>query len=330
MGVVAGIIILLFSGCAKPAAAVLNGNEPESGRIVDNSRVENYFRTGINRQMFSGIPSRVLVIGANEIETLIELGVEGSVIAALNYQDNEEFGIRKKNKQAFAALPLLPRDKVNMEYVLWLRPDLIIAQQEFFSKNRLGSTDYWNSKGIYTMVPPNTTSPGKHSEPETIEKEMKFIRDMGIIFHKETRAEEMISKTWDRIHMIQNTVKALEKPKVMILDLISVVVSYDRSKIAGDVVVSMGASVPYTPAVISPEHMIKEDPDVVFVVSYDGAEYRLNRIRQNKAFRNLKFMKNHQLHAIPLKYVYGPETRTLDAAEYMANRIYPELFSFPE
>lgn len=279
IGVAAGIIILIFSGCAKPATVVSNGNEPESGRIINNSRVENYFRTGTNRQKFREIPSRVLVIGANEIETLIELGVEGSVIAALNHQDNGEFGIRKKNKTAFSVLPLLPREKVNMEYVLWLRPDLIIAQQEFFSKNRLGSTDYWNDKGIYTMVPPNTTSPSKHSEAETIEKEMQFIRDMGIIFQKETRAEEIISNTWGRIDMIQNTVKGLDKPKVMILDLISVMVSYDRSKIAGDIVASLGASVPYTPAAISPEHIIQEDPDVVFVVSYDDEEYRLNRIR---------------------------------------------------
>lgn len=126
------------------------------------------------------------------------------------------------------------------------------------------------------------------------------------------------------------TVEYHKKPKVMILDRMSILASYGRKKIAGDMAASIGGVVPNTTAAVSDEMMMKLDPDVVFLVVYRDEEKELAWLRNRPAFRNLSFVKNHRLYGIPLKYVYGPQTRTIDAIGYMAERMYPGMFDFPK
>ena len=76
------------------------------------------------------------------------------------------------------------------------------------------------------------------------------------------------------------------------------------------------------------EQIMAENPDVVFLVSYGDDEGQLAKIRSNPAFRNLNFIRDGRLYPIPLKFVYGPQTRTIDAIGYMANYMYPGLFDF--
>lgn len=318
--------ILLCAGCVNQAPRSTKEERP--GRAVENIRVENYYELGPNTQYFQKVPGKVLVIGANEAETLLDLGAGDNILAVADGQNSKEFGIKEVNRAAFEALPKLGRKDMNAEHVLSLAPDLIVGQQEFYNKNRLGSTDYWNSKGIYTMVPLNTTSPGKLNQRETIEREMKFIRDLGVIFQKEEKAEKIISDTYARIDEVREAVKEQPKPKVMILDRISVLASYGREKIAGDMAAAIGGDVPDTTAAVSDEMVMKINPDVVFLVVYDTDRTTLSMLEDKPAFQHLSFVRNKRLYPIPLKYVYGPETRTIDAIGYMAERMYPGQFHF--
>lgn len=320
------LLPLCLSGCGMQA-----GEKAHAGQsYVENIKVENYYETGVNREYLSDVPQRVIVIGANETETLLDLGVEKAILAADDGQNSPRYGIKESNEQAFQRLPKVDRKTIQAEHFLEMHPDMIIAEQQFFSKTRLGSTDYWNSKGILTMVPLNTTSPGKLNQVETVEKEMKFIRDLGTIFHQEEQAERIISATEGRIRDISEKVANETKPKVMILDRMSILASYGRKKIAGDMAASIGGIVPDTTAAVSDEMMMKLDPDVVFLVAYRDEETELAWLRNKPAFRNLNFIKNNRLYGIPLKYVYGPQTRTIDAIGYMAERMYPGLFDFPK
>ena len=322
-------LLFLLIGCKNntgPVTTKMNGGET----AIDNIRVENYFYIGVNRQSFTKVPERVLVIGANESETFMDLGIADAILVAANHQDNPVFGIKKSNLAQWNKIPKIDHREINKERVLSLRPDMIVAQEEYYSNQRLGSTDYWNSKGIYTMVPLNTTAPGKNSKQETIEEEMRFIKDLGKIFQCEEQADKIAAKTYDRINYINKRTENIPKPKVMILDLISVTASYGKNKIAGNMASAIGGIVPDTTAAVNDEIIMNENPDVVFLVTYGDADSRLKRLWNKKAFQNLNFIKNRRLYAIPLKYVYGPETRTIDAIGYIADKMYPGLFDFPK
>jgi len=314
----AWLLLLLLPLCLSGCQMQKSPAEEYSRPFVENIKVENYYETGVNREYLSDVPQRVIVIGANETETLLDLGVEEAILAADDGQNSQRYGIKASNEKAFQRLPRIDRSTIQAEHFLEMHPDMIIAEQQFFSKTRLGSTDYWNSKGILTMVPLNTTSPGKLNQVETVEKEMKFIRDLGIIFHKEEEAEKIVSATENRIHDIAKTVAYHKKPKVMILDRMSILAS------------SIGGVVPDTTAAVSDEMMMKLDPDVVFLVVYRDEEKELAWLRNRPAFRHLNFVKNNRLYGIPLKYVYGSQTRTIDAIGYMAECMYPGMFDFPK
>ncbi len=314
------ILAFLLTGCGVTQPSV---HTPGPGkRAVENIQVENYFETGANTEYFEKIPSRVVVIGANETETLLDLGVADAILCADDGQNNRQYNFKEANRKIFETLPRIDRKMITAEHMLELAPDLIIAEQQFFSKNRLGSTAYWNEKGIYTMVPLNTTSPGKMNQRETIDKEMKYIEDLGVIFHKEEKAKEIVDATYGRIREIAEAVKDREKPKVMILDRMSILASYGKQKIAGDMASAIGGVVPDTPAAVSDEELMKINPDVVFFVFYGDEEAELAFLKEKRAFQHLNFVKNHRLYGIPLKFVYGPQTRTIDAINYMAERMY--------
>ena len=73
----------------------------------------------------------------------------------------------------------------------------------------MNNTDYWNSKGIKTLVPLNTNSPSKHLYDETVDTEMKFISDLGRVFNREERAKEIINETYAEIDLINSVTKDL-------------------------------------------------------------------------------------------------------------------------
>ena len=127
----------------------------------------------------------------------------------------------------------------------------------------------------------------------------------------------------ERFEEVRQKVKGQKPPKVMILDLLSSTISYGRNKIAGDIASKLGGIVPNTTAAVSDELIIKENPDIVFVITYDDAETRLARLRNKKAFSHLNFVRNGRIYEMPLKYAYGPMTRVIDSAGYMAGLMYP-------
>lgn len=317
------VLLCFLSGCGMEKSPV---HKPGEGkRAVENIQVENYYEIGKNVEYFKDMPSRVVVIGANETETLLDLGVSDAILCADDGQNNRKYNFKEGNRQIFETLPKIDRKTINAEHLLELAPDLIIAEQQFFSKNRLGSTAYWNKKGVYTLVPLNTTSPGKMNQAETIEKEMKYLEDLGVIFHKEEKAKKIVAATYGRITEIREAVKDKPKPKVLILDRMSILASYGKQKIAGAMASAIGGDVPDTPAAVSDEMLMKINPDVVFFVFYRDEEAELAYLKEKKAFQHLNFIQNERLYGIPLKYVYGPQSRTIDAINYMASRMYGDV-----
>ena len=156
--------------------------------------------------------------------------------------------------------------QLRMEYVMKLNPDLIIGHQYCFTRNSLGSTDYWNAHGVRTLVNPSSSQPRRHYITETVAQEMESIRDYGRIFHAELAAERIVRETYDCIAEINEKARSYPKPRVMLIELMSTFVSYDKSKLAGNMAEQIGAEAITTPAVITFEHIAKEDPDVLMVI----------------------------------------------------------------
>lgn len=315
-------------------SAALNGcgqnrnndtNKLNSPFIIKNINVDNYFVKGENLQVFDKVPQKVVVVGENETETLLELGAAPNIMMAVA-QNSRDYAMKKRNWELFQQLPKCPSGYLNMEYITSLHPDLIVAQQCVFIRSRLNNTDYWNQRNVKTLIPLNTNTPSKHIIRETVDKEMQFIKDLGIAFHKEEAAGKIVKSTYGTIENINENNKNYKKPKVMIIEFLSSIISYDRTKLVGDMVSRIGGDVKETPAVIGFENIIKENPDVLFVVcSHSDYGACITKITDNPALRNLKCIRNKRVYSIPLRFTYGTGCRTEDGLKFMAERMYPGI-----
>ena len=326
------IFLIIFAAVlANTLAGCSNVQKDSCGQTsapfvtIENLNIDNYFVKGTNKQTFATVPDRVVVVGENETETLIELGAAGHILTAVT-QNNRKYAMKKTNWEIFQQLPTCKSSYLNMEYMTHLKPDLIIAQQCIFVKNRLKNTDYWNQKGIGTLVPLNTNSPGSHLHQETLEKEMQFISDLGKIFKLETNAKKIITSTYSTINEINEKNQQFYKPKVMIIEFLSSMISYDRTKLIGNMVEKISGRVSETPSVIGFENIIQENPDILFVVC-SHADYGvcINKILQNKALAKLDCLKNKHVYSIPLRFTYGASCRAEDGIKFLAARMYPEI-----
>lgn len=315
------LALLIVVGCNRANDGTLKDN----GVQVTNINVDNYYVKGSNIQSFSEVPKRVVVVGENETETLLALGLEKNILLTVA-QNKRKYSMQKENREKFDALPKSNSGYLNMEFITQLHPDLIVAQQCIFIKNRLKNTDYWNKRNVRTLIPLNTNTPAKHIIRETVDKEMQFIKDLGKAFRVEARAEEIVQETYNTIDKINHSNKGFPKPKVMIIEFLSSMICYDKTKLVGDMVTQIGGQVNENPAVIGFENVLKEDPDVLFVVCCH-VDYGdcLKRITDNPAMKHLRCLQNQRVYSIPLRFTYGTGCRTADGLKYLAERMYPGL-----
>ena len=313
----------LFGGCGQRQEN--NGRQAADGAVkVTSLNVDNYFVKGNNVQSFPEAPQRILVVGENETETLLELGAEKNILLAAA-QNNRAYAMKEENRRKFARLPKCSSAYLNMEYVTKLEPDLIVAQECVIIRSRLNNTDYWNERGVRTLIPLNTNTPSKHLRTETVELEMQFLRDLGRALRLEINAEKIIGSVYRTIDEVNGKTRNLYKPKVMVVEFLSAFICYDRTKLVGNMIEHIGGRVSETPPVIGFENIIKENPDILFVVC-SHADYGacIEKIWQNKALQKLPCIQNKRVYSIPLRFTYGTQCRTEDGIKFLAERMYPD------
>lgn len=66
--------------------------------VVNNINVDNYYVKGPNKQVFDKAPQRVLVIGENETETLLELGAGPNILMAVAQIAENMLCVRKTGR----------------------------------------------------------------------------------------------------------------------------------------------------------------------------------------------------------------------------------------
>lgn len=288
---------------------------------VDNIKVSNYNVTGINRQSFTKVPKRIICLGAGELETLIALGAEDNIIFGRSYYDLKDF-LLPEYKEKAAKIPI-DNKTYSKEELLMMKPDFLMGQGCVFTDKSIGSTDFWNKRGVATMIPLNTNNPTEKNEVETVEKEISFIKALGKIMQQEKRADTIEEEIRDVIKNTRDANKNKPVPKVIVIEFLGkTMVCYDKSKLAGNMVELLGGDVVKTPAVIGYENLLGINPDVIFVVYYKDKQAALDRIYKVPALQSLKAVKNGKVVPVLLEYVYSSEVRTAEGLRILAEGMY--------
>ncbi len=202
-----------------------------------------------------------------------------------------------------------------------------------------GTTDYWNSRTVNTYIA-KSSAPTKSindniliKPKHSLDEEYQYILDLGKIFDRKDRANELVGQMKKEISFVTEHTKNInKKPRAIIIEFLGKDISvYGERTLAGDILQRVNGEL-LEPNVerFSFEQLIDLDPDVIFIViteqHYGDERMYLDRIYQNKALQGLKAVKNKRIYPVPLYAIYSPGIRAYDGIRIMAQGLYPELY----
>lgn len=278
---------------------------------------------------FDKAPERVAAYANSNIEEMLALGLEDKIVMAWGLDGD----VSEEYQEAFAGLNFL-EEWPTQEEVIAAEPDFICAWYSSFADDRLGSTEFWIERGCNTYMSMNSSAMGPATEvPREIKWEMQDILNLGIIFDCEEKAQEIVDQMQNEIDKVKAYVEGKESLSVAVLeDESDSFRVYGANVLGGDIPLAIGATLAVgaeDSENISAEDLIAANPDVIFMVYYDGFMDEVSAvtdITENPAFASLSAVQNEKVYSINLNEIYCSGIHTYDGIVHFAKALYPELY----
>lgn len=313
----AGVLLLgllLSSGCGE--------TDKKTGSEAEKLKIENYTFSGAAHSLvFTAKPKRVVVAGNSAIDTLIALGEQESIVAAVLSEKTKEQHYKK----------LLPKvdlqaQSFSQESVMAYKPDFILGWRRYFGDKQMGNTTFWASRRIPAYIQ-EASGPIPSLEgfpPCTIASEKKFINNMGKVFHKEQRAAELVKEIDVELAKVKDY--SGKKPRVLVVEFLGKRIEMFGPKLlSGDIVKALGGElVFYEQPFISKEELLMLDADIIFVVHH-GQEYlRDLAIKEmySPIYNNINAVKNKRVYPLAYEMIVAPTVKLKDTIRYMRQKMY--------
>lgn len=301
-------LCLACTACAPQAAS-----EPK-GAVV---QVDNFTFFGEpQRVSVAKTPQRAVVCGSSALDTLIALGA-GDRVAAAVVTDGVPLEQYRKD---------LPKAQVygqalSLEKVMELQPDFLLAWRRFFADSQLGNTTVWQQRGIPAYIQDASGPiPAKGKFPDcTVDSEINFIRNMGMIFACSQASEKIIA---DIRGKLEGSGRLPEySNRVLVVEFINGTIEvFGSDLLSGDIIKRLGGKViEYGAPFVSQEELTTMEVDHIFVVYHGSgqqAEAALQNL-QNPLYRHLKAVRAGRVYPLNYRLIVAPSVKTAQAVEYM-------------
>ena len=274
-------------------------------------------------------PQRVIAVWQTSIETLLALGQEDKIIAAIGLPDDK--CLKKEYREAYHKIPYKSFNTLNQEATLAMQPDFILTSwASSLSAKRMGRTDFWNQRKVGTYI---SELPPAVGGKRTIEHEYKYIRDMGKLFGVEARAEVIIDNIAREIRNVTAKLPATQKHKqVLVIQFIGdKLKNWGSDYLQGDIVEKLqGDLVISSSKFIGYEDLLAADPEIIFLMAneweYSNIEAVYNKLVADRRFASLRAVKNKRVYIIPLYLGQYSAVRLGEGIRLFAQGMYPEFY----
>ena len=271
--------------------------------------------------LFSSKPKRVIAYHQNNIEILDAINETDSIVGAVGRFVNYKNGDDHITNKIIDQIPYYGQNGIDKETARFLKPDFIMGWPSSFGKRgiwSLGDTGYWLKRNVNCYM---SLQQQEGKLYETIDGELKFILDMGIIFDKQAQAKSIVTKIKGDVQAYAQANK--NNYSVMILDFYGNTISaYGRNRLAGNIVSSLGGRMVETPNRIGKEDILFANPDVILLIYKTDEQIQLkNRFLESEEFKSLKAVKNKRVYMVPLTFVYNSGLRISDGIEIISKAL---------
>ncbi len=274
-------------------------------------------------------PERVLTFWTNSLETMLALGLGDRVVYAVGYDEDDMLEELKPEFEKVKANIEINNEFVDSnaalskETAVMLEPDFILAWKSSFSDKTIGDVDYWNENGTGTYIALNSNDV---SENRTLENEYQDILNIGKIFDVEDRAEALVNEMKAEVERVTSATKDQEKRTVLVFEYLGDKIwNYDKTMLAGNMVIEMGGDLLDAPSDIGKEDILNLNPDVIFVIG--STEEKLTAVTEDPALASLTAIQNNDVYLMPLSYVYTSGVRTIYGLNRIGQALYPDLYA---
>lgn len=291
--------------------------------------IENFNTQGEpEQQTFTKPPERVVAVWQNSIETLLALGVGDRLIAGNGVPDKKFF--LPEYQAQYSQIPYTGLQLLDVETTMMLKPDLIVGWHSTFSPKVIRPTEFWHKRGVNTFIARSSMIDGRQ---RTLENEYKDILDLGKIFDKNERAQQLVADMQHEVQFATSQTAGYQKrPRALVLEFMGKEPTvYGEKSLAGNIVKELhGELLAEKQRAIGLEQVVELDPDVIFVVviesHYGHEQDMVDRVTQHKALKNLRCVKEGRVLPLPLYAIYSSGVRTYDGIKIIAKGLYPDLY----
>jgi iron complex transport system substrate-binding protein len=290
-------LVLLFTGLL-------------AGRSFGGEAAPFVFVDDLHRQVsFSKVPHRVVSLAPSITEILFAIGLGERVVGVTQYCDYPPEAQAK---------PKVGYRHPNLEALVALQPDLVLAPREILRADVLGKLEQLQ---LPTYV----------LDAQTVDSILAHIQTLGRILGASAPADELTDRMRRQIEDIRVRTSSLARPRVLYVlnsePLITVGPGsfiHQLIELAGGANIAARARVAYPR--LSMEAVLKEDPELLLFPTgraegiAEGEEQRWQR------WATLSAVKLERFHRVPNDVLNRPGPRIIQGLEALARIFHPEAF----
>lgn len=303
---------VLAAGCGMPPTRTAPGDGAQAGYLT---LTDDAGRSVVLQHK----PERIVVLAPSFLDLLYAVGGK----AAGRPSSNSKAAALSPQMQDIPEVGLVYN--INVEKVVALQPDLVIAMQGMHDK----LVPVLESNQLPVLV----------LQYKTYDDVFAKIGLFGDIAGTQEKAQALVRTMKDQLKQITDQLPA-KTTKIAILHATSKSVSLELdNSIAGNtakllqlqnVAGSGGNGSDTTP--YSLEKLVESDPDIIFVVTMGNtAEIQKTMrddVENNPAWATLRAVRDKKVMFLPSElFLLNPGLRMPEAAHYMAKLVYPEIYA---
>lgn len=252
-------------------------------------------------------PQRIVSLSPGVTEVLFAIGAGGQVAGTDRFSDFPE---------AAKALPKLEYTNTNVEALVALRPDLVIA-----AGRQRSLVPVFEQAGLKVLP---------MEEPSSIAGVVNRIRVMGQVTDHGNEAENLASSLEQRVAAVTERISSIAAGPRVYHEVDPKLFAAAPNSFVGDVytvlkaqnIVPKGDN-PYPQ--ISAESIISADPQVI-IVGNRLPESAPTEIKRRPGWNVVSAVKNDRIYEVEDNLISRPGPRVVDALEQLARQIYPDQF----
>lgn len=254
-------------------------------------------------------PTRIVSLAPSITEVLYAIGSSEELVGVTQYCDYPPEA-RLKPKVGYT--------HPNLESIVALHPDLVLAPREFLRADFLGKLEQLK---ISTFI----------FDAKTIEDVLSHIQTLGRMLGRSASADALAAQMRQRITEIKTRTATLPHPRLLyVLNSEPLITVGPGSfidqliKLAGGTNVAARAKTPYPR--LNMEEVLKEDPELLIfpVGTAEGIPDSEQQVW--KRWATLSAVKHGRFHHIPSDLLNRPGPRIVQGLETLARTIHPNAF----